>query len=78
MSTRTIPAQTIVTCDCCKRSGTRRVKSAAIVLHRNALDWHGDPVADGTIRFDLCDECESLIAKAINAVAEEQMKNLNP
>lgn len=77
MSTQTIPAQTVVTCDCCKVTCTRslgpgrRVAEGRLTIKQHALDYLGDPAADGSLTLDLCDSCLFKINTAINAVAIE-------
>ena len=66
MTKRTVPEKTIVICDVCGKESPKRAKKAQLILKRHALDHHGCAVADGTVKFDLCDECEDLISEAIN------------
>lgn len=70
MSTKTIPAQTIKTCDCCdvvidKRNG---VQEGGITIKAHALDMQGSPCADATRKMDLCDRCLYDVGKAVDAV----------
>lgn len=64
----TIPEVSQVTCDVCKTDCGcgRGKKEAKLTIKRHALDFVGDPAADGTVTMDLCDECESRIASMIN------------
>ena len=70
MSSKTIPAQTIKTCDCCGvvMDGRNSVKEGGLVLKAHALDTQGSPCADATRRLDLCDSCLYDVAKAVDAV----------
>lgn len=67
MTTRTIPAQTIKTCDCCgaEMTAVTAREDGQLVLKRNGLDMHGHAVADATMRWDLCDTCVHLAARTI-------------
>jgi hypothetical protein len=66
MSTKMIPAHTIVTCDLCGQVEPRRKKAAKLILERAALDMYGEAAADGTARWDLCDACEGEVAETLN------------
>ena len=59
MSTKTIPAQTIKTCDCCSvtMDGQNSRQEGKLTLNAHALDMHGHACADATRKFDLCDPC---------------------
>lgn len=75
--THTIPQQTIIECDVCGvdcTGGKSRAKGAKLTLNRNALDHLGNAAADGTVSFDLCDDCESVVSRAINQAAEGRRK----
>ena len=69
MSTKTIPAQVIKTCDGCgvimDRGNSRQ--SGGLVLKADALDMQGSPCADATRKLDLCDSCLYKVGKAIDA-----------
>lgn len=70
-----LPEKTIVTCDICKRStdGEPRTywrQNGGLVLKRDALDMHGHPCADASVRLDLCDVCLQKVSEAINGLAE--------
>lgn len=69
MSTKTIPAQTIKTCDRCgvtMDQGNSR-QEGKLTLNAHALDMHGHACADATRKFDLCDSCLYKVGKAIDA-----------
>jgi len=70
MSTKTIPAQTIKTCDCCgvtiDRQNSRQ--EGKLTLNAHALDMQGSPCADATRKLDLCDSCLYDVAKAVDVV----------
>ena len=69
MSITNIPATAIRHCDCCGMECTPKnfVHEGKLVLTRAALDFQRQPVADATIRIDLCDRCNYRIGDAINA-----------
>lgn len=75
MAVKTIPAQTIKTCDCCgvviDRGNSR--KDASITLRSHALDMQGSPCADATRNLDLCDACAYSVAKAIDDVISAKL-----
>lgn len=69
MSTKTIPAQTIKTCDCCgvvmSRNNSRQ--EGALTLKANMLDMQGSACADASRKLDLCDACLYDVEKALDA-----------
>ena len=67
MSTKTIPAQTIKTCDRCGVSmdSNNSRQEGKLTVNAHALDMHGHACADATRKFDLCDSCLHVVAKAI-------------
>ena len=72
MSVKTIPSQTIVTCDCCGietdnglARQSRRMKTH-LKFEQDALDFQGMACANGTVEFDFCDQCARTIREAIN------------
>jgi hypothetical protein len=78
MSTKTIPAQTIKTCDCCQVEMDRcnSHQDGALVLKAHALDTQGSPCADATRKLDLCDSCLYRVEKAIDAtIAAQESKS---
>ena len=76
MSTKTIPAQTITTCDCCGvvMDGGNSPREGALVLKAHALDMQGAPCADATRNLDLCDPCLYDVGTAIDAVLAARAK----
>lgn len=74
MSTKRIPEKVEVYCDVCNSlcgpGGKRRTMGGHIRIKRDALDYQGSPVADGSVDFDACDSCLETVSKAINAAAE--------
>lgn len=68
MSTKTIPAQTIKTCDCCGVviDGRNSRQEGALVLKAHVLDMLGAPCADATRKLDLCDSCLYDVSKAVD------------
>lgn len=76
MSTYTIPAQVIKTCDCCLKTmdkGNSR-QEGHLILHAHALDLQGAPCADATRRLDLCDSCLYKVGAAIDAAISKEAK----
>lgn len=73
MSTKTIPAQTIKTCDCCgttiNRNNSRQ--EGGLTLKAHALDMQGAACADATRNLDLCDSCLYAVGKAIDAAIDK-------
>ena len=69
MTTKVIPERKVTTCDCCgvECQGSNFVHEGKLALRRAGLDFQGCPVADATVRMDLCDRCNDKIAHAINA-----------
>ena len=69
MSTKTIPAQIIKTCDRCgvtmDRGNSRQ--EGRITINAHALDMHGHACADATRKLDLCDSCLYHVARAIDS-----------
>ncbi len=77
MSTKTIPAQTIKTCDCCNSVlsySTNHRQSGALHLKRDLLDMQGAPCASGAVSLDLCDDCLPIITEAVNTAAQSIAK----
>ena len=74
MSTKTIPAQTIKTCDCCQVviDGSNSRQEGHLTLKAHALDMQGSPCADATRELDLCDSCLYHVGKAIDAAMAAQ------
>lgn len=78
MATRTVPEEKWFVCDVCgaeeqtPRSQGKglRLHGGRLVLKRDALDHHNAPVADASVKRDLCDKCLNIITKAVNAAAE--------
>lgn len=73
MSTKTIPAQTIKTCDCCGVTMTAQNsrQEGKLTLNAHALDMHGHACADATRKLDLCDSCLYVVGKAIDAAIQQ-------
>ncbi|CAD7379544.1 hypothetical protein X12_001590 [Xanthomonas arboricola] len=70
MSTTTIPAVSVVICDCCMRAvglaGVHRAMGGGLDVRRDALDLHGYACAKADIELDLCDGCLGALCEAIN------------
>lgn len=73
MSTKTIPAQIIKTCDGCdvKIDAQNSRQEGKLTLNVHALDMHGHACADATRKLDLCDSCLYKVAKAIEAALKD-------
>lgn len=69
MSTKTIPARTIKTCDRCgvEMAGNNCRKDGKVTINENALDFQGMAVASANRSVDLCDTCLSQVTRAIDA-----------
>lgn len=65
-----IPAITEIYCDVCKIlcDKSNRPRSGHLDLHKDALDYGGCPVADGSYHLDLCDGCLDKIDDSIRAI----------
>ena len=79
MSTKTIPAQTIKTCDCCSvtMDGQNSRQEGKLTLHAHALDMHGHACADATRKFDLCDSCLFDGARAMDSATAARKQGAN-
>ena len=79
MSTKTIPAQTIKTCDCCSvtMDGQNSRQEGKLTLNAHDLDMHGHARADATRKFDLCDSCLFDVAKAIDSAIAARKQGAN-
>lgn len=77
---REIPKTVEVTCDACGvviKEDDRKVlrnQNGRIIIKRDAIDWYGCAVADGSLSFDLCDKCLDQIVSAIG-VELDYIKN---
>lgn len=85
MGTKEVPQHWITTCDCCKKEESMTHKGKpkgwiAIRVEQDALDFQGEPVADGSINLLLCGRCGGKVITGMNlAVVEvmEVMEKLN-
>lgn len=70
MAVRTIPAQTIKTCDCCgdEIEAHNGRKEAKLMLKQHALDMQGCAHADASRSMDLCDACAWKMENAVISV----------
>ena len=60
MSIKTIPKQTIVTCDFCGDTDKHALQfkmKASVNFKGHCLDMYGDPACDASFSLDLCDSC---------------------
>lgn len=62
-----IPEKHVVVCDLCDAicSGENYKMQTCLTMAKDALDFLGDPVCDGTRKWDLCDECTNKVSDAI-------------
>jgi hypothetical protein len=72
MGERKIPETYEYECDACERTETmgRRARPkywTELTLSRDAYDYQGCAVADGTVKRLLCAECSEKVSAAINA-----------
>ena len=67
MSTKTIPARTVITCDSCGAECTpqNRRQGGGVILKADALDMQGHAVADATQEYDLCDRCRFSVEQVV-------------
>ena len=74
MSTKTIPAKTIMTCDGCgiECTTSNRRKDGGLHIKEDALDYQGHAVADASQKYDLCDKCLTVVVQAIGAAISGQ------
>lgn len=79
MSTKTIPAQTIKTCDCCgvTMDGQNSRQEGKMTLSANTLHMHDHACADATHKFDLCDSCLFDVSKAIDSAIAARKQGAN-
>ena len=75
MSERTEPKRTITVCDICRceKEGGRApgwLHNGGFTVKRDALDGYNIPVADATVKRDLCDNCLDRVSAVVNAEAE--------
>lgn len=77
MATRVVPEHRIVICDVCgiechKNIGKgARKREASLTFKTHMFDMLGDPAADGTTYFDLCDDCAQKLSSTINEKIKE-------
>lgn len=77
MAATEVPTSWRMTCDACGAVEVKPAKSRPahwIDLHllRDAYDYQGCAVADGSIKLLLCAACADCVTKAINASLEER------
>ena len=78
MSARVIPTQYIYECDACGSNFVSEQKVdrpphwCEFIIARDAYDWQGHAVADGTIKRLLCEPCGEVVSKAINGALSER------
>lgn len=72
MSTKTIPARIIKTCDCCQKEITtaNSRQDGGLHIKAAALDFSGAAVADASRKLDLCDACLGHVCTAIDAAIQ--------
>lgn len=79
MSTKTIPAQTIKTCDGCgvTMDAQNSRQEGKLTLNANVLDMYGHACAAATRKFDLCDSCLLDVEKAIDSAIAARKQGAN-
>lgn len=70
MAVRKIPAREETICDACGKDASHSRVNGKLVLHQNACDWSGCAVADGTRKWDLCDDCTYKLGVAVEKTIE--------
>jgi hypothetical protein len=67
MTTTTVPARTVTTCDGCgiECTNKNRSRSGTMTLRADQLDHQGTPIANGGGIYDFCDHCVSLVMAAV-------------
>ena len=78
MSVETIPLQYKFRCDFCAKEKTHQSKSlpshwAELALTRDAYDYQGAAVANGSISRTLCDKCHEEFQDLFNAWATDKI-----
>jgi hypothetical protein len=82
MAITEIPKKYVYTCDACgfehvqenalgHYSNSRPPRWANLTFSRDALDYHGAPVADGTVKLLLCASCHGRAAIMLNSLKPE-------
>ncbi len=71
MSTKTIPAVTIMICDFCKTENPSRRSNASLTVTQAALDWGNNPCADASYTMDACDGCIAEVNRVITALIKK-------
>lgn len=76
MAVREIPAAFEMRCDCCGKIETSASKGrpahwSDFHILRDAYDFQGAAVADGSVKLLLCLECSEPITKAVNAAVDD-------
>ncbi len=77
MAVREVTAKFEHVCDSCKAVETMPSKSrpkywSDLHILRDAYDWQGAAVADGSVKLLLCLECGEAATKALNAALDEK------
>ena len=69
-----IPARDDIYCDRCGKlcEKSDRRQNGHLVVNQDALDYQGCAVADGTVKFDLCDHCLNVVSDAINKAMKKK------
>jgi hypothetical protein len=82
MGIREVPKSYVYTCDGCRKEHTQENASghylnsrpkywSTLKVGRDAYDYQGCAVADGSIERLLCDSCSEKVMKAINKALEK-------
>ena len=81
MAVEEIPVQYVFICDGCgkrdqQKANIRPKYWSNLHLSRDAYDYQGQAVADGSTRSLLCDDCTSIVATAINTAIDQRRKEV--
>lgn len=76
MAIREIAASFEVVCDCCRETETMTSKHrpkywSDFNILRDAYDFQGHAVADGSVKLLLCLKCSDAVAKAVNNTVDD-------
>ncbi len=82
MAVTEVPKSYIYTCDSCGETHTQENANghysnsrpsywSNLIIEKDAYDYQGAAVADGSVRLLLCNKCTSDIIDAVNEVAKK-------
>lgn len=80
MTTRTIPARVITTCDLCDSVCTRenRRHTGSVNVERAGLDMAGHAVGNDSLHYDVCDICLGLVVFTLDELRSKPKKVTPP